>query len=255
MNLAKKQIPAATMYALTKTAKDAQAAVEKELPKVFDRPTPYTLRAIRTSPATKRKLVAEVLIKDGKTSAGVSRDKSGKPVKSLFHHVEGVARARKPFENLLQARGLMPQGWYAIPGKAIPRDQYGNVPSGIINRVLSQLQAHSVYHMDRNESAKSKARQMSAKRKVFQRYFVIMPGTLLGARLHPGIWERTYVGAKLVGPTQRGHGSIRPLFIYVRQATYTKRLPFDAIVERTVAKRFRANFDEGAQWARDTARA
>jgi hypothetical protein len=247
VNLAKKQIPFATAYALTQTAKDAQAAVEKELPKVFDRPTPYTLRAIRTSPATKRKLVAEVLIKDGKTSAGVSRDSSGKPVKSLFAQVQGGSRAKKPFENLLQARGLMPQGWYAVPGKSIPLNQYGNVPGSIITRVLSQLQAHSVFNMDRNESAASKGRQYRSKSKRLQRYFVVMPGTSLGARLAPGIWERTSFGFG---------SSIRPLFIYVQQAPrYTKRLPFDAIVERTVAARIEANFYKGAQLAAQTARA
>lgn len=244
-NLAKEQIPFATAYALTQVAKASQKAVEEAMPRHLDRPTPFTLRATFTRPATKKRLFAEVQIKDGKATAAGSRDSSGKPIKQLGHQVEGGTRPRKPFENLLQARGLMPQGWYAVPGKDIPLNQYGNVPSGIINRVLSQLQAHSVYQMDRNESAKSKARQFKSKTKRLQRYFVVMPGS--HPRLIPGIWERTSFGFG---------ASIRPLFIYVqRPPTYQKRLPFSQIVARTVSAQLASKFHEGFELARSTARA
>jgi hypothetical protein len=243
-NLAKEQIPFATAYALTQTAKLAQKAVEDAMPRYLDRPTPFTRRAVFTRPATKRRLLAEVQIKDGKATAAGGRDSSGKPIKQLGHQVEGGVRPYKQFELLLQSRGLMPRGWYAIPGKDIPLNQYGNVPSGIINRVLSQLQAHSVMYIDRNESAASKARQAKSKTKRLQRYFVVMPGG--HTRLIPGIWERTSFGFGQ---------SIRPLFIYVQKAPqYSKRLPFHDIVRRTVERELPGMFRKGAEIARATAK-
>jgi hypothetical protein len=242
--LVKEQIPFATAYALTQTSKLAQKAVEEAMPRYLDRPTPFTRRAVFTRPATKRRLLAEVQIKDGKATAAGSRDSSGKPIKQLGHQVEGGTRPLKPFERLLQTRGLMPRGWYAVPGKDVPLNQYGNVPSGIINRVLSQLQAHSVMYLDRNESAASKGRQSRSKTKRLQRYFVIMPGAQ--PRLIPGIWERTSFGFG---------AAIRPLFIYVQSPpTYAKRLPFNDIVRRTVEKELQGMFRKGAELAARTAR-
>jgi hypothetical protein len=243
-NLVAEQIPAATMYALTQVAKEAQKAVERAMPRYLDRPTPFTLRAVRTIPATKRRLVSSVEIKDGKASAAGSRDSAGKPIKQLGHQVEGGTRPLKPHERLLQTRGLMPRGWYAVPGKDIPLNQYGNVPSSLINRVLSQLQSHSVFYMDRNESAASKARQYRSKTKRLQRYFVVMPGN--GRGLIPGVWERTTLGFG---------SAIRPLFIYVQTPPrYQKRLPFNEIVQATVSAQLASKFREGFEWAMRTAR-
>lgn len=241
--LERKQVPFATTLALTKTAKLTQVAEEREIATIFDRPKPFTLRSVFIRPATRKRPWAEVALKGSKDSAGVSRDSSGSPVRTLFHHTEGGARALKPFENLLQARGLMPQGWYAVAGNSIPRDQYGNVPSGIINRVLSQLQAHSAYQLERNETAKSRARQFKSKTKRLQRYFVVRPGN---PRLIPGIWERTSFGFG---------SSIRPLFIYVQRAPrYSKRWRFDEIVKRTVELNFESQFKTALQHAIATAK-
>jgi hypothetical protein len=243
-SLAKDQIPFATAYALTQTAKLAQREVENAMPRYLDRPTPFTRRAVWTRSATKRRLLAEVAIKDGKATAAGARDAQGKPIKQLGHQVEGGTRPYKQFELLLQSRGMMPRGWYSVAGKDIPKDQYGNIPSGIINRVLSQLQAHSVYNMDRNESAASKARQFKSRTKRLARYFVVMPGG--HPTLIPGIWERTSFGFG---------ASIRPLFIYVQAAPkYRKRLPFNQIVQRTVEKELAGMFWKGMQVAQATAK-
>lgn len=244
--LGKEQVPFATAYALTQTSKAAQREVEREVPRVFDRPTPYSLRGFYTKPATKRRLSSEVGIKDGTPAAGISRSAGGKPVKALGHHTTGEPRPRKPFENLLQARNLMPRGWYAIPGRDVTLDQYGNVPPGLLNRVLSQLQAHSIVNNDRNESASSKGRQYRSRTKRLQRYFVVMPGDPRNARLVPGIWERTSFGFG---------SSIRPLFIYVKSTPrYRRRLDFNGIVERTVSAQIRFQFRRGMQIAKATAR-
>ena len=53
-NLRRDQIPFATAFALTQCAKAGQADVETQIGRVFDRPTQFTLKAVRTKPATKR---------------------------------------------------------------------------------------------------------------------------------------------------------------------------------------------------------
>lgn len=231
-NLAAKHIPYATANALNEVGKIAQAKVEEAMPRVFDRPTPFVRKSIWTQRATPKRQWVEVRVKDARPTAGISRSK-GIPVNAIAHHVEGGIRTRKPFENLLQARGLMPRGWYTVAGKDVPLDQYGNVPASVINRVLSQLQAHSAYSLEKNESATSKAKQYKAKRKRLQRYFVAMPGTPLGARIGPGIWERTTFGFG---------SAIRPLFIYVRSVSYSKELPFAHIIKQVVEQNFAREF-------------
>jgi hypothetical protein len=58
-----RQIPFATATALTAVAKHAQASITAQLPSIFDRPTPFTMRAIGMTPARKSDLTATVLVK------------------------------------------------------------------------------------------------------------------------------------------------------------------------------------------------
>lgn len=60
----KKQLPFATALALTKTAGEGKDNTIKRLPRVFDRPTPFTTRGVAIKPATKHNLVATVFFKD-----------------------------------------------------------------------------------------------------------------------------------------------------------------------------------------------
>ncbi|MBC2676904.1 hypothetical protein [Pseudomonas baltica] len=55
-----RQIPFATALALTETAKLIKSSIEDEMRAVFDRPTPFTMNALRLIPATKQKLEARV---------------------------------------------------------------------------------------------------------------------------------------------------------------------------------------------------
>ena len=234
--LRKDQIPFATAYALTKTAQAAQKDLEAEIRKVFDAPTPYTQRAIFVKPAQKHRLVAQVKLKD-QSFKGIPA------VRYLIHHVKGTQRQHKGFEQQLIRNGLMPANMYAIPTKSAPLDRFGNVPRGIINRILSQLQAQR--DTTANESAESKRRYMARKRKRNERYFVAYPGRARTAHLTPGIWERV----------QFGFGnSIRPVFIFTDSAPkYSKRFRFYETIERSIALNIRAKFEEGMRIADRTA--
>ncbi|MFC7611747.1 hypothetical protein [Teichococcus aestuarii] len=63
-NLARRQLPYAAATALNDTAKVAANSVRKELPRIFDRPTPFTMNAISMTRATKGRLQARVFVKD-----------------------------------------------------------------------------------------------------------------------------------------------------------------------------------------------
>ena len=63
LGVAQRQIAFAAALALTKTAQQAQRDVTAELPKVFDRPTPFTMRAIAMERANKQTLTARVYIR------------------------------------------------------------------------------------------------------------------------------------------------------------------------------------------------
>ena len=107
--------------ALTKTAQHAQKAVIAEMPRVFDRPTPYALRGTRVKPAN---------YKTGRMEASVEfkTDVSkGTPAEKYLHaEVFGGARRLKRFEVALQRIGVLPAGMVVVPGKGIKLDAYGS---------------------------------------------------------------------------------------------------------------------------------
>ncbi|MFZ6724695.1 hypothetical protein ACO0K2_04300 [Undibacterium sp. MH2W] len=61
---AQQQVPFATSNALTAIAKNVQAAEKAALPRVFDRPTPFTINSIRVRAARKNNLEAIVYVND-----------------------------------------------------------------------------------------------------------------------------------------------------------------------------------------------
>lgn len=244
--LARDQIPFATAYALTQTAKAAQSEVEKAIPRVFDRPTKFTEHAVYTRPATKARLWAEVKLKD-------TAVKGNPAVRYLFPETQGGTRNVKGFERLLQrangrfSGGVMPSGWYAVPTRFAPLDMYGNVPGAAINRILSQLQASRDPGTRETAAAKRKRNSIRSRaRSRPARYFAVMPGSGINSHLAPGIWERVTFGFG---------SAIRPILLYVRRAPrYRKRLDFTRIVVTTVDAQIGFQFRRGFALASRTAR-
>jgi hypothetical protein len=235
--LRRDQIPFATAYALTKTAEAAKADVEREITRAFDAPTPYTQKAVFIRPAQKNRLFAQVKLKD-------ESFKGTPAVRYLIHHIEGTKRQHKGFERQLIQNGLMPSNMFAIATKNAPLDQYGNVPRGMINRILSQLQAQRDTLV--NETAESKRRYLARRNKRNERYFIAYPGRARTAHLTPGIYERV----------QFGFGnSIRPVFIFTDTAPkYSKRFRFYETINRSVDANLIRKFEEGFRIADRTKR-
>jgi hypothetical protein len=207
--------PEATVRALNRSAFEVRAGWVDEVKKVFDRPTPYTQRAPLYKKATVERMVAEVFIRD-------EAAKGTPPVKYLLPQVRGGPRAQKASERLLQRYLGFPPYW--VPGPGAPRDAYGNVPGGFIQRVLSSVQATA------DPAQRTPGRKVSRRSRGRKRMFFLPPPGV-GSRLkRTTIYERT------------ADGKVMPVLIGVtRPPAYRPRFDAMGVARRIFYSRFKIN--------------
>jgi hypothetical protein len=195
-NFRAERAPMVLAYAMTKTGQDIKAEEIALMRSVFDRPTRYTLNALRLKPATKTDLQAVVDFKDfGGTPAW----------KYLGPNVEGGPRRNKSHELALQRAGILDQDEYCVPGRGVKLDANGNMRGSLISQILSQVKASSDPMQNQTErSTKRRARRGGAS------YFV-----LRGNTAPDGIYYRK-PGAKF----------ITPIVMFVIPPRYRKVYPF-----------------------------
>lgn len=220
-----KQTRYATMVALNRTASKVRERQYSEMHRVFDRPTPYTLRALRVISATKQNLQAEVGFKE----AWAPRASKFMPTQ-----VEGGSRPLKAFEIAMQQwvttrspqgkLGIYPPGTRFVPGPGAKLDAYGNMSRGQIIQILSGLKAMTDRYA--NESTRSRRR---AKRT--SNYWATQRG----------VWF--IQGQKMV-----------MVLIAVRSAQYRKRYPFYEVSEKFIAETWPGEFERAFAEAMATAR-
>lgn len=228
-----RKIERSTALALTQTAKHAQKAVIAEMPRVFDRPTPYALRGTRVKSANYKtgRLEASVEFKTD-VSKGTPAEKY------LQAEVFGGRRRLKRFEIALQRIGVLPAGMVVVPGKGIKLDAYGNIPARDIVVTLSYLQAFGEQGYKANMSKEKREKLFKGSRtKDGWELFVVRQGmrpARSGKQLHPGIWRRRII---------HGFGSsIQPWMLFVSQPLYRPRLPLDQIRDQAVQQHFQNEF-------------
>lgn len=241
-----RQIPYATSVALNKTAYTMRDEIKKKISQVFDRPTPYTQRALWVRRARKNNLEAEVKLKDfgGKGTAATTY---------LWPQVHGGTRKQKRYEKALSRIG--PSGYY-IPAGGAKLDAYGNMSRGEIVKLLSYLEAFSEQGFRANSTPNSRARM--AKNRVGKHgykqingvmYFISRgKGSMSGnreQRLPTGVWAKTGI-----------HGvDVKPILITTKKAPeYTPRLPFYETAEEVYGKHFEDEYRSALDYAIATAR-
>lgn len=242
-----KQARYAASVAMNTTTKDAQAVIKAALPRVFDRPTPYIINAIRITTYAKPGALTTVLEPAYMGGKGVD------PQKILAAEIFGGQRRLKRSEVALQRAGILPPGYVTVPGDAAPLDEYGNIKGSFIVQLLSYFAAFSEQGYRANMTDKRKAKL--AKRGVTAsgyriiggvEYFVAY-GNLRGGRgghLHPGIWSRSGI-----------HGAtIKPILMFVPRASYKPRFDFIGLGVKTIRERFPSNFAAAFADAMRTAR-
>ncbi len=156
-SLLPRQIRFAMLKAVDRTVDKTRSRMYSEMHRVFDRPTPYTLGALKTKAPTMETLQGEV---------GFKEPWALRSTKYLEPEVEGGPRRVKGFERLIQQnvttmspqgiRGAYPGNTTFVPGRGARLDAYGNISPGQIQQILSGLGAQS----DRlqNETSASRKR-------------------------------------------------------------------------------------------------
>jgi hypothetical protein len=223
----REQIPFATARALTLTAKeDVKPAIVKEMKRVFDRPTPWTLNSLYVSSATKSRLMAQVYVKD----EGESQSHQ-----YLRPEIAGGPRRFKRLEALLYVKGILKKNEFVVPGVGARLDVFGNMSRGQVSQIISALKIALDPNQNRSDSKRSQSNARNAQ------YFV--PRT--GSRLPRAVYQRFGFA---IG------SAIKPVLVFVKQPKYRPRLDYYGIGERTARKWFPIRFDESMQVALATAR-
>lgn len=219
-DIARRQVPFATARALTAVAKSAQKQLTSEIGSTFDRATPWIKNSAFVTPATKAKLESVVGIKGQGARAT--------PAHYLRDHINAGSRRNKPMEKAMRAMGILPAGWLAVPSKdGVQLDAYGNVSKATMARILRALAQ----------------KQTATRGAIASRLFVIRPGAR--SHLAPGIWSTTRAGDQQV---------IKPVFLFVTEASYRKVLDLPRIVTDVVQHEFATQFRFALDQAIRTAR-
>lgn len=202
-NVEKKQIPFAMSLALNETASIGQKAGQKEMNKVFDRPTPFILKSLRVTRASKNKLVSEVGFKNvfGKFGAAVEN--------TLKPHIEGGERKPKASEMTLRRAGILRADEFIVPSRALRLNRFGNIPPGTMNKILSNIGGFGEQGYKANTPAAN-------------RTFKYVVAEVGGTR---GIWT---IQAK----------KWKPVLIFVRKPRYKVRFDFYGVTEAEINKGF-----------------
>lgn len=236
--LERQNLPFAIVQACNATAFEIRETWKRAAPRVFDRPTAMTVNAAQYKKATKQKLYAEIFLRD-------EAAKGNAPAKYLQAQVEGGSRRPKGMERLLMSADLMPRDMFAVAGKGAPLDQYGNIKSGQVRQIISQMRADTEMGYLSNETAVSKERRLNRQRKRKQRggnYFLLKERR---GRLRPGIYERF---AFAFG------SAVRSIFIFTKNASYEPRYNIFGMAQRQWDKLMPFHFNRELQKALDTSK-
>lgn len=235
-----KQVDYAAMVAVNNTAFKAHSATKDEMRKSFVAPTPWVLGGVRVKKATRASLTATVDLDFWGNKQGVSVEKI------LSAEIFGGDRNKKRHEIALSKSGLLPEGMYIVPGGAAKLDGYGNMSSGQIQQIIAYFHGFGEQGYKANMSDKRKASLARDKKKSGTRgvvYFVLKRSR---GKLPPGIYQRVSFGAM--------GNAVKPVMIFVRKASYKKRLDFYGVAQRVVDMNIQIEFNAALDMALRTDR-
>lgn len=237
----KNAIELAHQEATRKTAFDVRDAAVQKMEEVFDNPVRFTTNSLQTT-FDKKTGVATVEPKDGYWSRADNY---------LDVQISGTNRKQKAFERALQASGLLPNGWHAVPGEAAKLDSFGNMSVGQIKQILSWFNAAEPYAgstQNKTTATRAKARKGTRSKRGYE-FFAARPGHRIGARswkngrtqnLTPGIYLRTFFSFE--GARGGRSSSMQPVLIFVKNTSYRKRYPFYETARKAVEQNYERQF-------------
>lgn len=207
--------------AVTKTAKDVERELKREMAAKTDRPTPYFLKSTFVRPATRQLLMARVGLKDRIFSKNgiASADRFG-------HHFQGGPRVPKALELYLRRGGLLGGGEFIVPGAGVRLDAFGNMSRGQVQQVISQLRIGIDPLAYASNSRRSKRNVRRSGRIFWAR------GNARDGHLKRG----AYID---MGPPI----GLRPLLVVVRAPAYKRRFDLPQLAANTIAKTWKENLN------------
>ena len=232
-----KQMPSIMLNGLTQIAYTVRYDEKKEMQRVFDRPTPFTLNSLVIFKATKQKPEATVALRD---PAGIAFSDILKK-HYLVPQIYGGSRALKKFEKRVISSGYFKPNSFLMPGQGVKMNKYGNVNKGDIQKILSGLKAQ--FDPQRNQKGKGKARKRRLKNRNNE-YFAVGNQTK-SSRLAPGVYERYRFAAGT---------SIKPVFMIGRKPRYKKLFRFFEVAEDSITKNWKREMEDAVERAVRTAR-
>lgn len=208
------QVPFAASRAMNRVGNELIEVLRAHMAAVFDRPTRWTLGAFFLRRSTKRDLVATIERKSAQRGR---------------HYLEvqeaGGPRGQTGMESLIERAGGAMFGDFAGPTTDTPRNSFGNIAPGFLQRMLSQLRVQ-------NDSAQNTTADSLSRSRTADRFFIPPDG-----QLSRGVWRR------------RGKKLTKVLHLGVAQPSYVARLSFDETLESEAETRFPEAFLEELQAA------
>lgn len=223
-DVARKDMPFVMALGVTKVGQAVQNHFKAQLPKVFDRPTPFTQRGVYLERAEKSRPTATVYFPD-------SHDSMGKDTREYMRPgaYGASARHQKKTEYLLSRAGFLPPGWVTIPGSYFKEgrlDAYGNISGAYYKQIIRSLLIKNTKGAPRPASASSQSR--AAKMGVDSEFFAVATGNNKlgrnGGWLPSGVYRRS-------GP---GGRKLLQYLLFVRKAAYRKRFDVQAEAQTAV---------------------
>ena len=216
--LAKDQIPFATVLAINETIERIKKNEEKQIARVFDRPTSTTKKSVYIVKAHKKRLpfMGKVGIKDV-----FKKGKGGMPAyKYLEPHIKGGRRHIKGSERQLRRKKLLPKNKWLAHGNDAALNKSGNITSGRYVQMLSAVRGFTGTG-NRNKDKKH------------SKFFII---------LNVGIVERT------------GKRTTKLRLAFVSKPSYKKVFDFYGVAKKTHSRHFKKIFTRKLAHAIRTAR-
>lgn len=253
-DFSERRIRSTIATAMTKTAVAVRDELQRKMDSALDRPIGYTRRNLRYTAATAKGLQATVgfdIVANqdmyGKVTGYTDMGRAQTPVgKYMKDQIEGGPRRDKRFEIALRRVGILPAGWFAVPGECAKIDAFGNQSPGEIRQILSWFDAAELVAGSRQNMrvAGRTKRAAGTKKKAGWQYHVIRPDQVLKRswvrntsavgpsrsrrgtkKMQPGIYRQTY---HALG------NQVEPIMIFVKSAQYKPRWDFYGDARREV---------------------
>jgi hypothetical protein len=212
----KTEVPLAIAKALTFTAKKGiQPELIREMSRVFDRPTRFTLNSTYVKPATVQTMTAWVGVKDYASKAIPA-------IKWLAPQIFGGSRGLKRSEMLLRSQGILYPDEHIVPGEKARLDAHGNMSRGQMQQILSRVGA-SFDGLTRARGRVSRVKGTGYS----ETYFYVR--TPMGRLSRRGIYRRVLFASG---------SAVEPVLIFVKRPRYRRRYNFFRIAEQTFQLRY-----------------